>query len=184
MTNKRVVDLLLALVGGAIASVGYFYLEDWYRLPLVFSGLLLAVVFLIFMVRDGRAGPEPPVRPADGGSVPPSGRLTEIVLLNEEDQALTSWTLYGKTGMVIGRDSGENQVNINLASSAYASTVEIEHAALNYAAGCWYVEDLASKNGVSVQKEDKRKYKLAPGHPCLLARGDILYIGLVRLMIR
>ena len=55
---------------------------------------------------------------------------------------------------------------------------------LNYSAGSWYVEDLNSKNGVSVQKGDKRKYKLAPGHPCLLARGDILYIGLVRLMIR
>ena len=123
-------------------------------------------------------------RPADGMAHPPAGSLTEIVLLNEEDQALSSWTLYGKTGMVIGRDSGENQVNINLANSTYAGTVDVEHAVLNYSAGSWYVEDLNSKNGVSVQKGDKRKYKLAPGHPCLLARGDILYIGLVRLMIR
>ena len=80
--------------------------------------------------------------------------------------------------------SGENQVNINLANPTYAGTVDVEHAVLNYSAGSWYVEDLNSKNGVSVQKGDKRKYKLAPGHPCLLARGDILYIGLVRLMIR
>ena len=65
-----------------------------------------------------------------------------------------------------------------------ARTKDVEHAVLNYSAGSWYVEDLNSKNGVSVQKGDKRKYKLAPGHPCLLARGDILYIGLVRLMIR
>ena len=148
------------------------------------GGGLLMLIFLILMVRDGRAGPEPPVRPADGMAHPPAGSLTEIVLLNEEDQALSSWTLYGKTGMVIGRDSGENQVNINLANSTYAGTVDVEHAVLNYSAGSWYVEDLNSKNGVSVQKGDKRKYKLAPGHPCLLARGDILYIGLVRLMIR
>ena len=105
-------------------------------------------------------------------------------MLIDEDQALASWSLYGKTVMVIGRDSGENQVNINLANSTYAGTVDVEHAVLNYSAGSWYVEDLNSKNGVSVQKGDKRKYKLAPGHPCLLARGDILYIGLVRLMIR
>ena len=37
--------------------------------------------------------------------------MTEIVLLNEEDQALSSWTLYGKTGMVIGRDSGDDRQN-------------------------------------------------------------------------
>lgn len=141
-------------------------------------------VFLVFLVRDGQAGPEPPVRLADGGGGLPAGKVTEVVLLNEEDKPLASWTLYGKTGMVIGRDSGENQVNINLANSTYASTVEVEHAVLNYAAGCWYVEDLSSKNGVSVQKADKRKYKLAPGHPCRLASGDILYIGLVRLMLR
>lgn len=184
MTNKRVVDLLLALSGGAIALVGYFYIENEYRWLAVFAGLVLMAVFLVFLVRDGQAGPEPPVRPADGGGGAPAGKVTEVVLLNEEDQPLASWTLYGKTGMVIGRDSGENQVNINLANSTYASTVEVEHAVLNYAAGCWYVEDLSSKNGVSVQKADKRKYKLAPGHPCRLASGDILYIGLVRLMLR
>lgn len=184
MTNKRMVDLLLALAGGAIALMGYFYIEDRYRWLTVSTGLLLVIIFLIFVVRDGQIGPETSTWSEDGGGVLPTGLLTEIVLLNEEDQPLTSWTLYGKTGMVIGRDSGENQVNINLASSAYASTVEIEHAALNYTANCWYVEDLDSKNGVSVQKEDKRKYKLAPGQPCRLSTGDILYIGLVRLMVR
>ena len=53
-------------------------------------------------VRAGRdqAGPEPPVRLADGGGGAPAGKVTEVVLLNEEDQPLASWTLYGKTGMV------------------------------------------------------------------------------------
>ena len=122
MTKKRVVDFLLALTGGAITLVGYFYIEDWYYWVVALGGGLLMLLFLILMVRDGRAGPEPPVRPADGMAHPPAGSLTEIVLLNEEDQALSSWTLYGKTGMVIGRDSGENQVNINLANSTYAGT--------------------------------------------------------------
>ena len=163
MTKKRVVDFLLALTGGAIALVGYFYIEDVVLLGCGARRRPADAHLLILMVRDGRAGPEPPVRPADGMAHPPAGSLTEIVLLNEEDQALSSWTLYGKTGMVIGRDSGENQVNINLANSTYAGTVDVEHAVLNYSAGSWYVEDLNSKNGVSVQKGDKRKYKLAPG---------------------
>lgn len=184
MTRKRVVDFLLALLGGVVALVGYFYVKDWYVWIVVTAGIVIAVLFLILMVRDGTLGPEPPVHPVDGQKIISTGNLTEVVLLNEEDQPLTSWTLYGKTGLAIGRDSGENQVNINLSSSAYASTVEVEHAVLNYAAGCWYIEDLSSKNGVSVQKKDKRKYKLAPGQPCRLTSGDILYIGLVRLMVR
>ena len=184
MTRKRVVDFLLALLGGVIALMGCFYVKDWYVWIVVAAGIILAGIFLILMVRDGTLGPEPPVHPADEQNFISTKNLTEIVLLNEEDQPLTYWTLYGKTGLAIGRDSGENQVNINLSSSAYASTVEVEHAVLNYAAGCWYIEDLSSKNGVSVQKKDKRKYKLAPGQPCRLASGDILYIGLVRLMVR
>ncbi len=184
MITKRVVDFLLALTGGIIALVGYFYIEDRYYWIIVLGGSLLMLLFLILMVRDSRAGPELQIRSMDGMGHPPASHLTEIVLLSEEDQPLSSWTLYGKTGMVIGRDSGENQVNINLTNSTYASTVDVEHAVLNYSADNWYVEDLNSKNGVSVQKSDKRKYKLAAGHPCLLSCGDILYIGLVRLMIR
>jgi pSer/pThr/pTyr-binding forkhead associated (FHA) protein len=79
----------------------------------------------------------------------------------------------------------ENQVDINLASSTYASMVDVEHAVLNYTGGSWYVEDLASKNGISVQSsKDGRKYKLAPDQPCKLDAGDIIYIGLARLLIR
>ena len=37
------------------------------------GGGLLMLIFLILMVRDGRAGPEPPVRPADGMAHPPAG---------------------------------------------------------------------------------------------------------------
>ena len=184
MTRKRVVDFLLALIGGVIALMGYFYVEDRYGWIVVVIGMILSIVFLILMIRDGTLGPESPVGLADKQNIPPTGTLTEIVLLNDEDQPLTSWTLYGKTGLVIGRDDRENQVHINLSNSAYASTVEVEHAVLNYAAGCWYIEDLSSKNGVSVQKMDKRKYKLGSGQPCRLSVGDILYIGLVRLMVR
>ena len=57
MTKKRVVDFLLALTGGAIALVGYFYIEDWYYWVVALGGGLLMLIFLILMVRDGRAGP-------------------------------------------------------------------------------------------------------------------------------
>ena len=47
MTKKRVVDFLLALTGGAITLVGYFYIEDWYYWVVALGGGLLMLLFLI-----------------------------------------------------------------------------------------------------------------------------------------
>lgn len=182
MRKKQIFDFLLAFCGGTATLIGYFYLEDVYRVGVVSAGLILTAVFLVLMVTDAPRSTVFPSQIDYGNSA--SKNPVEIDLLNEEDQPLASWTLYGKSSLVIGRDVGENYVNINLAHSAYASTVDVEHAVLNYACQSWYVEDLSSKNGVCVQKKNDRKYYLAPGHPCRLSSGDILYIGLVRLLVR
>ena len=113
------------------------------------------------------------------------GRARQLVLLNEDGQNLTSWDLFGRTALVIGRDVGENEVDINLADATYASFIDIEHAALNYAGGYWYIEDLSSENGVSIQKQgDGKQYKLATDKPCRLDLGDIIYIAQTKLQIR
>ena len=114
----------------------------------------------------------------------PQRTPTELVLLNEEDGRIASWYIYGKNGIVIGRDVGENQVTVNLDHTEYASMIDVEHAVLNYAKDAWYVEDISSKNGVSVRKSDGRKYKIAYGKPCKLEQGDIIFIGLARLQIQ
>lgn len=111
-------------------------------------------------------------------------RITEVVLLSEEDTELMTWELYGRTSALIGRDVKENQVDIDLNSSPYASMVEIEHAVLNFSSGNWYVEDLGSANGISVKKSaDGRTYRLSADNPCRLELGDCLYIGLNRLLM-
>lgn len=110
--------------------------------------------------------------------------ITQIDLINDEDKVIASWELFQKTSAVIGKDFRENQVDIDLGRSEYATLVDIHHAVLNYAEGSWYVEDLGSKNGVTVQKVlDGRKYKLSSDQPCKLQRGDILLIGLCRLKL-
>ncbi|MFG6368883.1 MAG: FHA domain-containing protein [Lachnospiraceae bacterium] len=114
----------------------------------------------------------------------PTKTPTELVLLSEEDGRIASWYLYGKNGIVIGRDVGENQVTVNLDHTEYASMIDVEHAVLNFAKDAWYVEDISSKNGVRVQKSDGRKYKIAYGKPCRLEQGDILFVGLARLQIQ
>ena len=146
MKNRRFVDLLLILTGGAIALVSYFYLEGDIRWWLVALGCAMILIFLILAVRERHWHPLQAGAPIL--DMPPAAKVTEVQLLNEEGQTLATWPLYGKVSMVIGRDVRENQVDINLASSTYASMVDVEHAVLNYTGGSWYVEDLDRKSVV------------------------------------
>ncbi len=175
---KKVINWLIALLSMAIAMLLAFGTEIsglWIFIAMVFS--LMHVVMAVKM-EDNPEGAA-----ARREDVLPRTALTELVLLGEENDRLASWNIYGKNGIVIGRDVGENHVTVNLEDSAYASMIDIEHAVLNYSGDNWYIEDISEKNGVSIQKQDGRKYKLAYGKPCKLERGDIIYIALVRMQI-
>lgn len=110
--------------------------------------------------------------------------IRRIFLLDKSGGIVTSWELYGKVSMVIGKDIGENFVDIDLSQSPYAAMADVEHAVLNYAEGNWYIEDLESKNGVSVRKSGQSKaYKLSGTEPCKLDFGDIILIGNCQLKV-
>ena len=115
---------------------------------------------------------------------PKFNNITEISLLNKNGDIIFSWELYGKTSAVIGKDVGENLVDIDLGKNPYASMIDVQHAVLNYADGNWYVEDLDSQNGISIKKigEDKI-YKLSALQPCKLDFGDIIFIGMCQLKL-
>jgi len=113
-----------------------------------------------------------------------SVKISQISLLNKNDEIISSWELYGKTSAIIGKDIGENHVDINLNETQYAAMIDVEHAVLNYAGGNWYIEDLDSQNGVSIQKTGQEKsYKLSSLQPCKLDFGDIIFIGVCRLKL-
>ena len=175
--KKRALDFIIVCICLAVIGIALLYPEQVaQRMPIIIAAGLLSVLFLLMAFRDKW----------DGRPLPEDfSRSAEIVLLNEEDKPLMVWDLYGKTSMVIGRDVKENEVGIDLGKSAYASMVDIEHAVLNHSAGNWYVEDLGSANGISVKKAgDGKVYKLSKDTPCRLERGDCLYIGLNRLLLR
>lgn len=182
MKKKRAFDLLIAVVSLAIAALIYFYMDYGANRSLLVG--ISAGIGLLFLILA--ALPQKNLeRPESLKVTPHSGVPTELILLGEEETALASWDLYGKAGLVIGRDVGENHVDVNLQNSTFASMVDVEHAVLNYTGGSWQVEDLGSKNGISVQKfVDKRKYRLAADKPCRLEKGDIIFVGLARLVIR
>lgn len=183
--KKRVLDLIIVCLCLAVIGIVLLYPDQiaW-REPILISAGALTILFLLMVVRD-KGNRQGVTERTDLNQPGEKELITEIVLLSEEDKPLMTWDLYGKTAMVIGRDVKENQVDIDLGKSAYASMVDIEHAVLNYSAGNWYVEDLGSANGISVKKAgDGRVYKLSEDTPCRLERGDCLYIGLNHLLLK
>ncbi len=182
--KKQILDLAGACVSMAIFGIALAYPgQVMYRLEVMGgAGLAGAVwIFLAVRDRDERAGE----KWKGEEESEKKRRITEVVLLSEEDTERMVWNLYGRTAAVIGRDVGENQVDIDLSGSPYASMVEIEHAVLNFSGGNWYVEDLGSVNGLSVKKAgDGRIYQLSQDVPCRLEQGDCLYVDMNRLLLR
>ncbi len=167
-------DYAIAICGFGLFFVAIFFESGYMKWIMAIIGIQLAGVAVYdALIKHGilsskkRKGPH----------------ITGLSLLNDEDQTIATWDLYEKTSLIIGIDQGENQVDVNLAESVYASTLDVEHAVLNYAGGQWYVEDLDSENGVSVMKSDGQRYQLLAMSPCLLEKGDILFVSYVRLRL-
>lgn len=104
--------------------------------------------------------------------------IRKIFLLDEEERVIKDWDLYGRVSVIVGKDVGENSVDIDLSQSPYAAMIDVEHAVLNYADGDWFIEDLDSRNGISIKKfGQNRIYKLSSTEPCKLDFGDTILIG-------
>lgn len=175
----RILNVIAALLCMVIAGLLCYQMGLRAGWPWAAAALAVSALHMIFPVTARSPGEKQDRNQSMPLSVP-----TELALLNEEGGDIALWDIYGKNGIVIGRDVGENQVTVNLDHTEYASMIDVEHAVLNYTKDTWYVEDISSKNGVSVQKSDGRKYKLTYGKPCRLEQGDILFIGLARLLLR
>ena len=109
--------------------------------------------------------------------------IRELVLLDENNKPVRSWTLAGRVSVIIGRAGREEDVDVDLEGCEYGAFVDYQHAALNYSLDRWYVEDLGSSNGVRVQKvEDGNCYRIM-NRPCQVRAGDVLYIANTRLLL-
>lgn len=178
---RRAINWIIAILAMGIAVILAYRTEAsgiW-----IFIAVFFSLIHAAAALRKGNSQKEKPADATAHRAVLPHTALTELVLLGEENDRLASWNIYGKNGLVIGRDIGENHVSVNLENSVYASMIDVEHAVLNYSGDSWYLEDISEKNGVSIQKGDGRKYKLTYGKPCKLEKGDIICIALTRLQI-
>lgn len=180
---KRKIDLMIAILCLALIMILCYDLGTGRAWPWVLALTLLGLIHLIKGLASGKENRGNTPQWGSGEKPIPEAACTELVLLSEEGSHLASWNIYGKNGIVIGRDVGENQVTVDLNETTYASLIDVEHAVLNFSGNDWYVEDVSSGNGISIQKRDGRKYKLSYGKPCRVERFDILFIGLTRLQI-
>lgn len=112
-------------------------------------------------------------------------RIKSIVLINEEGTALTEWSLTGKSGMVIGKGTEKEPVDIDLSCSAFAQMISKQHAVLNYTDNGWCIDDIDSKNGTRVKKINRNAIlDLKLMGTVELGVGDIIYIANTMLQLR
>lgn len=179
-------DLYTALIGicGVLFSLIVFIgeLPSFIKIPLIIFGVIVFIHSAYTLYRSLTDDKFLEVESALRNST--SNTISTISLLNKNGDIIFSWELYGRTSAVIGKDVGENFVDIDLGKNPYASMVDVEHAVLNYADGNWYVEDLDSQNGISIKKiGQERIYKLSSLQPCKLDFGDIIFIGMCQLKL-
>lgn len=183
-------SLIIAILSFIFAGIAYIVKDGIVGYIFVTLGLIIFVIFSIiyckYLKDRAMQSNKDIIKNEDNHNIKndiESTQITEIALLNEQDTPITYWGIYGKSSMVIGRDNGENNVDINLLNTTYASTIDVEHAVLNYSGGNWYIEDNCSKNGVGVIKKDGKEYKLNNAKPCLVEKGDIICISMERLKL-
>lgn len=179
MNGKRFADIMICSLSVAIAVSASLYIKD----NAVRQAVCVAVgiVFLIFLALAAADRDKAGRGREKGKSRAKSGRICALALLDEDDEEITEWNIAGKISLLIGRDTVRENVDINLMNTAFAGMVDRQHAVMNYTAGQWYIEDLNSANGIRIQKKDGRVYEVSGTQPCVVEKGDILYIGLTKL---
>lgn len=111
-------------------------------------------------------------------------QIRELILLDENEKPIKSWDLAGKISMLVGKNNGEEPVDVDLEECEYSALIDYQHAVLNYCMDSWYVEDLNSHNGIRIRKiDDGISYKVMKSRPCRLMPGDMLLIANTKLLI-
>lgn len=178
MNGKRLADIMVCSFSVAIMILSYCYVEQTFtrRALCAAAGILFCLFLILAIVDSDKRG-----RSRRRRKQPSGDGVHTLLLLDEENGVIAEWNIAGKTSLLIGRDSRKEDVDINLANTAFGGMVDRQHAVLNYTAGQWYIEDLDSTNGIRIQKPDGRIYEVSKTQPCRLDKGDILFIGLTRL---
>lgn len=181
---KAAADIVILLCSMVLCFAAYLapWVPRWSAMVLAAS-VLCAALAASDLIRQGkRSGRAETGDPAQKNGLGAHG-IDRLILLDEQGKPVKSWDMAGRVSMLIGREGGEEEVDVDLDDCAFSSFIDFQHAVLNFCLDQWYVEDLGSQNGVKVRKaEDGECYKVM-GRPCRVQAGDVLYIANTKLLL-
>ena len=106
--------------------------------------------------------------------------ITKLILKDVDNYDLSIWDISQKQTLLIGK--GEN-VDIDLSKNDFSYLVSRIHGVLNKVNDTWVYEDMESKNGSGIEKNDGIKQRLNSLVPYSLEYGDYLYIGTIKILM-
>lgn len=179
-----VVDNLIWAVIGALGML-IFLTEIDIVMKGIYGGILFvfacAYMWIIYMKATKELVVATPVENPSMKNV----YIRKICLLNNEHNVLRQWDIEGKAGLLIGKNTKEEKVDIDLSDTALATLVSAQHALLNYTNGNWFIEDFDSEQGTMVKKASEMEMRyLNKAEPVQLDSGDYIYIGKTILQVR
>ena len=167
-----VIDILIILI--SILTFYYIYFVNDEKI-LKYLGYGLIAVFGIFIIIRISA------IVIKGKS---KGGVSKLILISEDGRSLRNWNISGKVSILIGRNTKDNEVDIDLSEAEYSELVSRQHAVLNFSEGRWYLEDVGSSYGTGLKKVDEEKYKLDSERLYEINSGDTLYIANTKIMVK
>lgn len=176
-------NLIWAAIGALIVIV--CYLDTELPVKAVYIAIILVFAFVYMWFIYYKAANELQIATPVDMVKEKNIHIRKVLLLNDEHQVLKQWNIDGKAGLLIGKNTENTKVDIDLSDTALAALISDEHALLNYTNGNWYVEDFDSEQGTAVQKYNKKDMEyLNKAEPVQLESGDYIYIGKTILQVR
>ncbi|NLP15079.1 MAG: FHA domain-containing protein [Clostridium sp.] len=167
-----VIDALIVLV--FISTLCYIYLVNdnqilkyiGYGIIVIFGAFVIVRILTILLAGQNESA------------------ITKLVLISEDGRGIKSWNIKGKVSLLVGRNTKNNEVDIDLSNVEYSELISRQHAVLNYAEGAWYIEDIGSSYGTGLKKVNEERFKLDIERLYELSLGDIIYIANTKIMVK
>jgi hypothetical protein len=171
-TRKKIPKLLITyiILGILIIGINYKYQNKLYFTISIASyfGILILNLLIIKIQK-----------------VINKGKISKLYLLDENDKKIKKWDIKKHNSLLIGKNTEDNQVDIDLSDVQYSLLVSRAHAVLNKNDSGWYFEDVGSSNGSGIKKNNENeRFKIYPGEIHKLEQGDILFIANTKLLVK
>lgn len=171
----RILDITIVIIT-CITFYYVFFVNQELLLKIIFGSAVCLIAIIYSLVKFVLN---------DSVNANTNATIQKMVLLSDKGARTKEWLIQGETSLVIGKNTKENEVEIDLSGTEYESLINYEHAVLNCVADAWFIEDIDSVNGVGIKKADRPvKSKLKQGIPCRISVGDTIYIGNTQILVR